>query len=367
MMRAQTVAAGALGLSLAAHGFGLALTEPPEVIETPANVQVMAEMGDSFADLAAASMESVAPASAAVAGSPESASPTETDLADPSEAPDSARAVGPLESAPGEAPDPAARPPAPDESAPTAPGSADLAEPPAPADTAAPQLLAAPAPIESMQTAQPDTTAPTTTADAAPVITAAAPVAMPEIAAAAPAATTAAAAPQPETLVTRPEEGGQVSIAIRPNQRPANLKIPPRPATRRSAPAQPRRQTTQQPRRQTQQAAPQRRASAGSGGGGGSTRQAAPAQASGRQLKAFYNAVRRKVGNTRVRAGRARGTAVIRFRISGGGGLASASVARSSGSSQLDNAALNAVRRAAPFPRPPAGANRTFDLPFTAR
>lgn len=64
---------------------------------------------------------------------------------------------------------------------------------------------------------------------------------------------------------------------------------------------------------------------------------------------------------------RARGTAVIRFSVNSRGGLASAGVARSSGSSALDRAAINVIYNAAPFPRPPAGARRTFSINITGR
>ena len=62
-----------------------------------------------------------------------------------------------------------------------------------------------------------------------------------------------------------------------------------------------------------------------------------------------------------------KGRAVIRFTISANGRLASASVARSSGSTKLDSAALRLVRRAAPVPRPPAGAQRTFSIGIRSR
>lgn len=62
-----------------------------------------------------------------------------------------------------------------------------------------------------------------------------------------------------------------------------------------------------------------------------------------------------------------KGRAVIRFTISANGRLASASVARSSGSAKLDRAALRLVRRAAPFPRPPAGAQRSFSIGIKGR
>lgn len=68
----------------------------------------------------------------------------------------------------------------------------------------------------------------------------------------------------------------------------------------------------------------------------------------------------------RPRAG-ARGTVVVAFRVSGGGGLAGVSVARSSGSGALDRAAVNMIRSAAPFPAPPPGARRSFSISIEGR
>ncbi|EAQ27414.1 energy transducer TonB family protein [Roseovarius sp. 217] len=57
-----------------------------------------------------------------------------------------------------------------------------------------------------------------------------------------------------------------------------------------------------------------------------------------------------------------RGQALVQFSIAEGGRLASVSLARSSGSTRLDRAALTVVQRAAPFPAPPQGAQRSFSV-----
>ncbi|MDO6728808.1 TonB family protein [Marinovum sp. 2_MG-2023] len=57
-----------------------------------------------------------------------------------------------------------------------------------------------------------------------------------------------------------------------------------------------------------------------------------------------------------------KGKVRVQFTIAANGRLAAARVTRSSGSGKLDNAALRVIRRAAPFPKPPAGAQRTFSL-----
>jgi protein TonB len=58
------------------------------------------------------------------------------------------------------------------------------------------------------------------------------------------------------------------------------------------------------------------------------------------------------------------GTATVAFTIGGGGQVSRVRIDRSSGSQHLDEAALSAVRRAAPFPPPPAPANIAIPLVF---
>lgn len=60
------------------------------------------------------------------------------------------------------------------------------------------------------------------------------------------------------------------------------------------------------------------------------------------------------------------GTTRLRFTLAADGALLTVDIAESSGSGLLDRAALDAVRRAAPFPPPPADA-LTFEIPFQFR
>tara|TARA_R110002074_G_scaffold348455_4_gene518914 strand:+ start:1549 stop:2442 length:894 start_codon:yes stop_codon:yes gene_type:complete len=97
-------------------------------------------------------------------------------------------------------------------------------------------------------------------------------------------------------------------------------------------------------------------------------RKATPARQAGNAAASNYpgQVMRRiaQVGKPRVNA---RGTATIAFSITSGGGLAGVSVARSSGSASLDQAAVRLIRQAAPFPRPPAGAQRQFSIRIKGR
>jgi protein TonB len=61
------------------------------------------------------------------------------------------------------------------------------------------------------------------------------------------------------------------------------------------------------------------------------------------------------------------GTAIVAFTISGSGSAGGVRVTRSSGSPAVDQEAAAMVRRASPFPAPPGGGSRSFDIPVTYR
>jgi protein TonB len=61
------------------------------------------------------------------------------------------------------------------------------------------------------------------------------------------------------------------------------------------------------------------------------------------------------------------GVAIVSFSIGGSGQLVGASLSQSAGDPQLDAEALATVRRAGPFPPPPAGAPRNFSAPLSYR
>jgi protein TonB len=61
------------------------------------------------------------------------------------------------------------------------------------------------------------------------------------------------------------------------------------------------------------------------------------------------------------------GVAVVRFSIDASGQVAGVSLAQSAGDAMLDAEALATVRRASPFPPPPAGAPRVFSAPLSYR
>ena len=90
----------------------------------------------------------------------------------------------------------------------------------------------------------------------------------------------------------------------------------------------------------------------------------APApRARGKSSRAYGAAVRSAVGRHKPR-GVGRGRVTVTFSIGPMGALRGVNVARSSGNSKLDQAAVSAVRSAAPFPAPPSGAGQTYSLPI---
>jgi protein TonB len=107
-----------------------------------------------------------------------------------------------------------------------------------------------------------------------------------------------------------------------------------------------------------------RSGSAGSSRGGGGR-----SQASAGSVANYGAAVRARILSNRPASSGA-GRVVVSFGLSSAGGLRFAKVVNSSGNAGLDRAALSAVRRSAPFPRPPAGASSgqlSFSIPFSFR
>jgi TonB family protein len=103
-------------------------------------------------------------------------------------------------------------------------------------------------------------------------------------------------------------------------------------------------------------------ASATSRGTGGESQETGNAAASN-----YPGEVMRKLARVRRPSSSARGVAVVAFHVADNGALAGVTIARSSGSPQLDQAALAIVQGAAPFPPPPQGAQRSFSIDIVGR
>ncbi len=79
----------------------------------------------------------------------------------------------------------------------------------------------------------------------------------------------------------------------------------------------------------------------------------------------YKNIVQARVAANRPGVAVSSGRVEVAFGVNSAGGLAYARIIRSSGNTALNQSALGAVRRAAPFPPPPPGADRSFTMPFT--
>lgn len=79
------------------------------------------------------------------------------------------------------------------------------------------------------------------------------------------------------------------------------------------------------------------------------------------QLLAHLERFKRYPQNARDRGDR--GVAYLRFEIDNNGKVLSATVVRSAGFSELDNATLDMINRASPVPRPPEGSKLRFTVP----
>lgn len=111
-----------------------------------------------------------------------------------------------------------------------------------------------------------------------------------------------------------------------------------------------------------------RRGSADGARGQAETQAATRASAPGTAAVSTYpGEVMRQIQRVRQARVRARGSAMVVFTIAADGRLAAAALARSSGSAELDQAALDHLHRAAPFPAPPPGAQRDFSFDFRGR
>lgn len=162
-------------------------------------------------------------------------------------------------------------------------------------------------------------------------------------------------APQPAPDITRALPDTAPATSLRPIARPAPQTAQPAAAPRPTGNAD------TDAARGSSQAQPQGQAVA-------SGAAPAPDSTGGQAAAAAYpGQVLRQITRLRPQRAPARGIVLVRFAIAASGALADVSVAQSSGSAALDRLALDHIRRAAPFPAPPAGAQMAFSFEFLGR
>ncbi|MAQ83106.1 MAG: hypothetical protein CMH12_07730 [Maritimibacter sp.] len=358
MKRAVTIAAGAGLLSLLAHGTALvAFQEAPAPAAMDSAPPGTARLGNAFADMVAGAPAPVDATEVTEPADTDTATPVETpetEPASPTELSEATETTSAPETAPErvEAAQPGQTEPAsPDAATPVAPPEMADTPPPDPApsasapvdvelSTAEPVLPVQPETAEDPDPAPPTETAETPAPEAAPVA--------------------------PETVEALPPDGSELAVlsAPPPPSRPEDLV----PESERT-PTPPPPQTTPPPRSAGNAAEDTRRGTAtgtetandASQGNGNS---AAAAAATARAAAQYGNAVMTRIARTRRERTRLPGVALVAFQIGSNGGLVSVGIARSSGSPQLDQIAMNHIRRAGPFPPPPPGARTSFSVEF---
>lgn len=322
--------------SAGAHGLAgyLWWTNPEVLVEGGAQGTVQAGLGNSFADMSAGTL------------APET--PDAMEAVDPTETTESVTADQPVQPTETQDVARAEQPPTTE----TTEATAVEQSRPEPLDATSERQIVPQLPIEPIPPATAPPLAPSTTTALR---------AAPEVITAQSAQTTQTArVPQPETLQALEDDNVQVSP--RPQLRPQRIERQ----------AEQRREQSQ-PRRQAQPGKSQQNTVAGSETGSNqatTTRQSSNTgqSAAGNAAASNYpGQVMRKISRVpRPRVG-SRGTAVVSFTIAASGGLSGLSIARSSGNARLDQAALRMIQRAAPFPRPPAGARRSYQISIEGR
>lgn len=200
----------------------------------------------------------------------------------------------------------------------------------------------------------------------------------------------AALQPRPEDTRSQAALVSRESAALEPadqQELPDMPQAAPRPTPRPEQVAQVKqRRAPEAPEKA--QAPPKRQAGAGGNAGQSMRRGSADGSKQAQKANSGNSGQAREAGNAAVsnypgtvyaklrrslrypseaRRKRIRGEVHVRFTVSRSGNVGSVQVARSSGSPLLDNAALETVRRAAPFPAIPAAAGRSswsFTVPL---
>jgi len=173
-----------------------------------------------------------------------------------------------------------------------------------------------------------------------------------------------------DVVAAAPETGKGLQVSRRPKSRPATVEETARAQRADRAARQSRERDRQAERRANSGSNAARNATQGSVTGDERASAARSGRGSVQQTRTSGNAAASNYpGEVMARLSRvprpklsSRGAAIVRFSIANDGSLAGVGLARSSGSARLDRAALRVVRRAAPFPHPPSGAQRNFSV-----
>ena len=372
--------------ALGVHSLGLWVSAPRTEIEIEAGQGASeAVLGSSFADMVAGAAQPVSETTVTPnRQSEEVVEPTEPGQArrpDTAEASTATPPKEPAETAPPQEATETARPETvrPETAAartePTETARADAPAPAPVAETASPVLPVERRPSEATPAAPPRVAA--EAVKPAPAAPADAPPAenrqdarVPEIAETAPdRPVEAAEAPSKEVVEAEPDADAGLQVSRRPQARPQEME---QASAARQSPEPERRETRSRDTSGNNAARDASRGSASGSEAASAARQgrdtSRPSDEQGNAAASNYpGLVMRHIARVRLPRATSRGAALLQFSIADGGRLASVGVARSSGSSRLDRAAVTVVQKAAPFPAPPAGAQRRFSIKIEGR
>lgn len=169
--------------------------------------------------------------------------------------------------------------------------------------------------------------------------------------------------PPPKLLAESDVAPAEPKAEVKPKPKPKVTTKPKDPPTDAPEKPAPTKKTAAKDKPKAAPSEPSAEASAAS------KKQAASASAgNGAKAVANYGAsVMKKIRKVRKAKAPGRGTVVVGFMIAADGNLASVKVLRSSGSADLDQVAVDHIRRAAPFQPPPEGAERRFSFEFVGK
>jgi protein TonB len=176
--------------------------------------------------------------------------------------------------------------------------------------------------------------------------------------------------PEPEPVVLDipvPAEAPKPALPVEANAKPQEVETKETPEAPRLVIERPKQAAKQEQKRKQARAAPSAAATpnrtaaargTGQAGAGGSAQAGGTASVSSYQAQVLAHLQRHRIYPAAARERGITGVAAVRFALASNGSVISAGLARSSGESILDGAAVDMVRRASPFPPFPPGMGR---------
>lgn len=238
----------------------------------------------------------------------------------------------------------------------TLPVTQQVTEPVQPTQTTSQPTVAPTSPAQDVTAVTPVPAAVEPPALSAPASTSVSPIDAVSVVASVPV-TKVAAVPQSDLA---PDSGPRPPE--RPTPPPVEAAKQPEKPVVKPATAAPRGNSVTNARAGTESGAEDQRAARASSARAGKSTDAGNAAASN-----YPGQVMRKISRQRKPRTSARGVAHIAFAIGAGGQLTTVRLAKSSGSAELDQLAVQQIRRAGPFAPPPAGARTRFTIAIKGR